>query len=628
MRVYLDFETYYNRKDKYALGGRKGQKGMSIEEYVRDPRFKALGLGIAIDDNEPFYMTGQKIPQAIKAIDWSRAEVISHNLAFDGAILCWRYGVTAKRYSCTRSLAGMVDGVAVSASLKDAGPRHGVGEKILGVLEGMDGVLVPTTDQVIEMGEYCKQDVRVCRGLYQALRDRVTDDDLIAMDAVLRMSLHPRILLDKAKLDDIIAEEQGRSAQLLGSMAPERQAALRKIVRSTPKLKAQLENLGVTVPMKQNDKEEWIPAFAKTDKEFLALQQHPNPVVRTLLQLRLGENSNINTSRATKLRAIADRGPWPIELAMGGTIAGRLAGRGGTNPQNLPKHGDTRLRKCLLAPAGHKFVLGDLSQIEMRDGAWLAGVAKLLAAMSRGEDVYCSLVAPVVGYPVIKGEHDAERQKGKILSLAAQFGQSEDTFVKWCELNAPDLDEATARDLHRKFRAAYPEYQRAWRGFDRLLREGTGVHCGLVFHKGRLQLPSGREIVYPELHLRDMADRKGNVRPTWCYVSLTPTVGAVKREDGRFDNPLYGSKMFQNATQGIAFDTQAYILARFRRAVPDEMAQPVMQVHDELAFMVPDKHVEAVQAQLYAMMTDPPPWAHDCVLEAEVASGTVYGEIK
>ena len=45
--VFLDFETYYDKT--YHLLTRGG-KGLTTEEYVRDPRFKVHGVGVKADD--------------------------------------------------------------------------------------------------------------------------------------------------------------------------------------------------------------------------------------------------------------------------------------------------------------------------------------------------------------------------------------------------------------------------------------------------------------------------------------------------------------------------------------------------------------------------------------------------
>ena len=58
--VYLDYESFYDKD--YTL------KKMAIEEYVRDPRFEAHLLGVAIDDGSVQMVPARLIPQALKAL--------------------------------------------------------------------------------------------------------------------------------------------------------------------------------------------------------------------------------------------------------------------------------------------------------------------------------------------------------------------------------------------------------------------------------------------------------------------------------------------------------------------------------------------------------------------------------
>ena len=72
-----------------------------------------------------------------------------------------------------------------------------------------------------------------------------------------------------------------------------------------------LETVGVEPPMKtslRTGKETY--AFAKTDKEFTALLDHPNPKVQTLVAARLGTKSTIEETRTENLMKVADRGHY------------------------------------------------------------------------------------------------------------------------------------------------------------------------------------------------------------------------------------------------------------------------------------------------------------------------------
>ena len=141
MRVFIDFETYWDPDNKYGL------KSMKTEEYVRDSRFHAFGCGVQIGEDEPVFIPSDKLEALFGLPWWGEAEVIAHNMVFDGFVLTERFGVRAKRYVCTKMLVGLKDGIGYSSSLDAACDRRGLGRKIEGVLEGIAGVRHPSAEQ-------------------------------------------------------------------------------------------------------------------------------------------------------------------------------------------------------------------------------------------------------------------------------------------------------------------------------------------------------------------------------------------------------------------------------------------------------------------------------------------------
>ena len=69
-----------------------------------------------------------------------------------------------------------------------------------------------------------------------------------------------------------------------------------------------------------------------------------------------------------------------------GAHTGRYSGSGGNlNLQNLPRaeHFGVNLRHMLRAPKGYKFIIADLSQIEVRTLCWLARDMKVLEQIKK-----------------------------------------------------------------------------------------------------------------------------------------------------------------------------------------------------------------------------------------------------
>ena len=83
--VTLDFETYYSKD--FSL------RKLTTEEYIRDPRFQVIGVGLKVDDGDTEWIEGDKVAERLKQIHWGDCLLLCHNTMFDGAILAWTYGL-------------------------------------------------------------------------------------------------------------------------------------------------------------------------------------------------------------------------------------------------------------------------------------------------------------------------------------------------------------------------------------------------------------------------------------------------------------------------------------------------------------------------------------------------------
>ena len=74
--VTIDFETFYDVG--YSLNK------LTTEEYIRDPRFQVIGVGIKIDDGLTHWHTGthKDIHAVLDTIDWRASALVCHNTMF------------------------------------------------------------------------------------------------------------------------------------------------------------------------------------------------------------------------------------------------------------------------------------------------------------------------------------------------------------------------------------------------------------------------------------------------------------------------------------------------------------------------------------------------------------------
>ena len=119
--VTLDFETYYSKD--FSL------RKLTTEEYIRDPRFQVIGVGLKVDDGITEWIEGDKVAERLKQIHWGDCLLLCHNTLFDGAILAWTYGLKPAGFLDTLSMARAVHGVDAGGSLAKLAIRYNIGEK-------------------------------------------------------------------------------------------------------------------------------------------------------------------------------------------------------------------------------------------------------------------------------------------------------------------------------------------------------------------------------------------------------------------------------------------------------------------------------------------------------------------
>src|ERR1019366_2159185 len=260
--VVVDFETYFDRKLKYDI------KSMGITTYIRDPRFWPLGLAYRfLDDTQTHWLTGGHAVEAwVASIDWSLVVVVAHNCKFDGSILAWRYGVKPFAWMDTVALAKAVLGNNVSGySLKRLAEYLGLPAK--GEM-ACEGVLHPTLQQLEELGVYCKNDVTICKEIYEKLIKQFPASQLSAMDWTIRAFIEPRLTLDKEVLAKGVQSEASRREAIIKASGVDK-----AVLSSNKQFADYLASQGLAVPTKTSARTgARIPAFARTDDGLAQLQ--------------------------------------------------------------------------------------------------------------------------------------------------------------------------------------------------------------------------------------------------------------------------------------------------------------------------------------------------------------------
>ena len=292
--------------------------------------------------------------------------------------------------------------------------------------------------------------------------------------------------------------------------------------------------------------------------------------------------------------------------------------------ENVMEALGSMVRGCIVTAPDNKLVVSDLSNIEGRKAAWLAGENWKLKAFCDfdagiGSDLYKVAYAKAFGIDPEDVDDGDQRQIGKVMELmlqyeggvgafltgAATYGIDLDAMTEAAKPNIPsdvwqeaaefyewtvrqkrstfDLPQETflACDaLKRLWRYAHPEISSYWKELKYTVTNAINypgrsyTARRLVIRRDRawlkIKLPSGRLLCYPS----PQADDEGRI----SYMGINQYTRRWERIK------TYGGKLFENITQASARDVMAYSMP----AIEEAGYAVVLSVHDELVTETPD----------------------------------------
>lgn len=318
-RIVLDFETYYDKE--YSLSK------LTTEAYIRDPRFEVIGVSTKLGDEPAVWVTGthEEIGAHLRSLPMDDALVIAHNTLFDGAILGWVFGIHPKMLGDTMGMARAWLGTERSASLRAVAEYYGLGAKGYEVENALGKHRTDFTPQSVRAyGQYCLQDVNLTEAAFRAMMDEgFPKRELRVIDMTLRMFTDPILSLDTSSLRNHLSNVVQAKQEMLDNIG----VTDRSDLMSNNKFADMLRERGVEPPMKTSPttgKETY--AFAKSDQDFVALQESEDPEIAALVATRLGVKSTLEETRTQRFLDIASRGLFPIPLRYYGAHTGRWSG--------------------------------------------------------------------------------------------------------------------------------------------------------------------------------------------------------------------------------------------------------------------------------------------------------------
>jgi hypothetical protein len=641
--ITVDLETFWSKTHSLSK--------MSPIDYAMHPETEIISCSVKVGAyNTDVFFGEDDIRHAFKSIEGrvSKGLMIAHNMsAFDALIFAWRFKLKPRMWGCTLAMARPIHAKTVGLSLGKLVAHYGLGVKDNRALRATQGKhLADFTDaERQDMKTYNRDDTDQCYALFNKLRPYYNAKELWHLDTTIRMFVEPKFMLDPALLDIALVEEQKRkryamlklgkhlrsgdsasAAVMLAKTLPELEEAIRIEVASAPKFSAILNSLGVETPMKPSPSVagKMVPALAKTDEGFIELQEHPNDVVVAATMARLAVKSTLLETRigAFQRAGAAVGGLLPIPTHYcGADTTGRRSGFL-YNPLNLPRVGkppkiSDALRNSMMAPPGYKVVVSDLSGIEMRVNHFLWRVPYSTAMWKKDPTADLYRASGAVTYECTAEEVTKDqRQIEKIKALGLGFGAGAATFLRIAKtmggldisLEQSDLWVKEWRHMHADITAGWKTCHRALNFV--LTGERFDIDpAGMCYTEhGAIVLPSERRIRYPLLR-----NEKKDGKTEWFY------------GEGRHKARIYAGKIDENVVQSVARDVVCDISIQVYR---ETGFRPVMEVYDELVYIVPESVAQDHLDVVSRVMRTPPKWWPDLVTWSEGDIADTYGAAK
>lgn len=288
-------------------------------------------------------------------------------------------------------------------------------------------------------------------------------------------------------------------------------------------------------------------------------------------------------------------------------------------------------RAALCATSGQHLICVDFAAIESRVEAWLAHeqwkISAYLEFDRTGDktlEVYRVIAARMLNKNIATIT-TADRQKGKAADLACGFGGSTGALRRIVGENGHSDHELLA-DVNQ-WRAAHPATRKLGRELARAIRVAIRIGQNrpvlvtsspqpplIVAFDGytlTMTLPSGRAIHYPGARLVPNSKFQCGEADVEFFDNAKGQWKRVRAWYGTF---------LENAVQGIARDLLAAALLRAEA----RGWSTVFHCHDELVIEAPEGTLP--DAEVLAMLLEPPAWATGLPLNGKVHRGPTYLE--
>lgn len=266
------------------------------------------------------------------------------------------------------------------------------------------------------------------------------------------------------------------------------------------------------------------------------------------------------------------------------------------NAQNMPRKDNDPIgvRKFISAPRGYCYIAADQSQIELRVGAFYSRDPAMLRIYHRDGDIHALTTSIIYGisYEEATDKHNPHYKERRTIAKNVNFGIFYGLYPKGLQKTLKykagiDKSEEECADIIDSIKRGYRRLS--------IWQEETKAKA----KQGYIETWLGRRRYLPDIRSVD-----------WGKKSFA--------ERCALNTPI----------QGTAADIIKLAMARIIAGLPErEWLKPVLQIHDELLFLVPEDRVHEAADYIRGCMEAKPFTGFDIPLKVEVSVGKNYGEM-
>ncbi len=615
-----------------------------VYAYADSPAFEILLFAYSFDGGETQIIDlaqGEKFPAEVEeAIFDVSVTKTAYNANFERTCLSKYFGryIPPESWHCSAVQAAML---ALPRSLEDVGRVLGLDEQKM--KEGKELIryfCVPCKPTKANGGRtrnlpchapekwelfktYCKRDVDVEKSIRRKLHNFPIPES--------EMELYR---LDQRINDRGVLVDMGLVKQAIACERLHKEIVTKRAYELT-----ELENPNSVVQLKGWLGDMGMEAESLSKKAVAGMIAETDGEVEELLRLRLMlAKTSVKKYEAIERSACSDGRVHGMLMFYGANRSGRWSGKN-VQLHNLPKNylpdlelarnlvkqgrfEDIELlydstpnvlseliRTAFIPKPGCRFVVADFSAIEARVMGWLSGEEWVLDVFRGDGKLYEMTASRMFGIPMAEiGKGSSERAKGKVASLACQYGGSTGALVSMGALDM-GLTEDELPPLVAAWRKANPHMVQFWWDVDaaaiKAVTEKQKTKVGRIIFEYKsgilfITLPSGRKLSY--VKPRMAVNKFGRDGLTYEGISENKKWSRIE---------TYGPKLVENIVQGTARDLLAEAMLRV-----EKKGYPiVMHCHDEIIAEVPEG-IGSVD-EMCEVMAVQPEWAEGLPLRAD-----------